>query len=290
MTHAGTVEKYTPGLSTIDIPDLIPASRLKNPEQAVDFVNQRGFIFFWPLKPIRFPSLWTAAAGDRPVADAHDDPGHVTWGWKDSLLGQKRWYYAKILRRRGTFLSNQLLPYFYALSENYGSPEEDYLIQYQEGHLTQEARQVYEVLLDRGPLDTIALRKAAHLTSRESETRFNKALDQLMAISTSCRSALRKPAAGITPTCMTRYPISIPNLPEQARPIAQPAARVEILTWYFQFRGCCHRFRIFNACFNGKRILFRRHLDKLVATGIIQDDIDAGRADGRDTMHLRQLL
>ena len=79
-------------------------------------------------------------AGDRPVADAHDDPGHVSWGWKDTLLGQKRVYYARVIKKRNTFLSLEALPYFYALSPNYGSPEEDYLIDYEAGRLTAEAR------------------------------------------------------------------------------------------------------------------------------------------------------
>ncbi len=61
--------------------------RVKTLEEAVEFVNQRGFVFFWPIKDITLPSLWAAVAGDRPVAEAHDDPGHVTWGWKDAQLG-----------------------------------------------------------------------------------------------------------------------------------------------------------------------------------------------------------
>lgn len=158
-----------------------PGLRLHSADQAVDYVNQRGFIYFWPIKGILLPSLWVAAAGDRPVADAHDDPGHVTWDWKDSLLGQRRWYYAKVLRRRATIISLALAPYFYALSENYGSPEEDYLTIYEQGRLTLEAKLVYEALLDHGPLDTVALRQAARLTSRESEARFNKAISDLQA-------------------------------------------------------------------------------------------------------------
>ena len=51
------------------------------------------------------PSLWVAVAGDRPVPDEHDDPGHVTWGWKDGLLGKRRWYYGRVLRKRNTFIS-----------------------------------------------------------------------------------------------------------------------------------------------------------------------------------------
>jgi hypothetical protein len=156
-----------------------PGNRLRTRDEAVEFVNQRGFVLFWPIKGITYPSLWTAVAGDRPVADAHDDPGHVTWGWKDALLGSRAWYYAKVLRKKSTMISLEVVPYFYALSENYGAPEEDYLTIYEQGRLTQEAKAVYEALLDHGPLDTIALRKAARLTSRESESRFSKALTDL---------------------------------------------------------------------------------------------------------------
>ena len=140
---------------------LPPAKRLSSPSQALTFVNQRGFVYFWPIKGIDLPSLWTAVAGDRPVADKHDDPGHITWGWKDGALDKKIWYYGKILRGKATMISLEVAPYFYALSENYGSPEEDYLIAYHEGRLTQASKQVYETLLDNGALNTLDLRKMA---------------------------------------------------------------------------------------------------------------------------------
>ncbi|MSP13309.1 MAG: hypothetical protein EXR62_10185 [Chloroflexi bacterium] len=47
-------------------------------EEAITYLNQRGFIFFWPIKDVVLPSLWGAVAGNRPVAAEHDDPGHVT--------------------------------------------------------------------------------------------------------------------------------------------------------------------------------------------------------------------
>ncbi len=113
--------------------NLPPQKRVASPAAALTFVNKRGFTYFWPIKGIDLPSLWTAVAGDRPVADKHDDPGHITWGWKDDALDKKIWYYGKILRGKATMISLEIAPYFYALSENYGSPEEDYLIAYQEG-------------------------------------------------------------------------------------------------------------------------------------------------------------
>jgi hypothetical protein len=99
---------------------LPPAPRIADPDQALAWVNQRGFVFFWPIKGITMPSLWVTVAGDRPVADAHDDPGHITWGWKDDALGKRRWYYSKLLRKKATIISLGIAPYFYALTENYG--------------------------------------------------------------------------------------------------------------------------------------------------------------------------
>ena len=68
---------------------LPPARPLASQAQALKFVEKRGFVFLWPIKGVELPSLWTAVAGDRPVAEAHDDPGHVTWGWKDDALSRR---------------------------------------------------------------------------------------------------------------------------------------------------------------------------------------------------------
>jgi hypothetical protein len=216
---------------------LAPEARLKRKEEAIEFVKERGFIYFWPIRDILLPSLWAAVAGDRPVADAHDDPGHVTWGWKDSLLGQQAWYYAKILRKKATMISMQVAPFFYALSENYGAPEEDYLTLYEQGRLTLEAKAVYEALLDHGPLDTITLRKTSHLTSRDSEARFNKALADLQA-------DFKVVPVGVTEAGAWHYAFSYeivarqyPDLIEQARYIGELDARRKLAELYFRSVG-----------------------------------------------------
>src|SRR5512147_646054 len=79
-----------------------PTQRLRSLKEAVKFVNTRGFVYFWPIKGVILPSLWVATAGDRPVPNDHDDPGQITWRWKDDALDKKVWYYAKILRRKAT--------------------------------------------------------------------------------------------------------------------------------------------------------------------------------------------
>ena len=126
-------------------------------------------------------------AGDRPVPDAHDDPAHVTWGWKDDALPKRIWYYAKILHRKATMISLDVVPYFYALSQNYGSPEEDHLVAYEEGRLTLAAKNIYDALLKEGSLDSISLRKAARMTSAK-ESEWNRALEDLQKDLRFCQS------------------------------------------------------------------------------------------------------
>lgn len=220
---------------------LDPARRLRSKEEAVQFVNERGFIFFWPIKGVLLPNLWTAVAGDRPVADEHDDPGHITWGWKDNLLDKRVWYYGRILRRRNSILSLDMLPFFYALSPNYGDPDEDYLLQYEQGLLTQESKLVYEALLKEGPLDSISLRRAARLASPENTSRFNRALDSL-------QFEFKVLPTGVAEAGAWRYAFIYdlthryyPNLVEQAGPISEPAARQELLDVYYRSLGAASR-------------------------------------------------
>ena len=157
---------------------LLPGKRLSNIEEALAFVEARGFIFFWPIKGVDLPSLWTAVAGERPVAEDHDDPGHVTWGWKDDMLGKKRWYYGKLLRGKATIVSLQYIPYFYALSERVGDLD-DYLLSYEEGKLTWEEKSIADALFNHGPLHTIDLRRRAFLATESSKSRFERALTAL---------------------------------------------------------------------------------------------------------------
>jgi hypothetical protein len=216
---------------------LQPGQHLTSQEQAIEFVNQRGFIYFWPIKDIVLPSLWAAVAGDRPVADEHDDPGHVTWGWKDGLLGKRKWYYAKVLRKRATMISLETAPYFYALSENYGDPQEDYQVQYMQGRLTQESKAIYETLLDKGVLDTVALRRATHMTSAESDARFNRALTELQADFKILPVAVTQAGAWNYAFAYDLVHRHFPNLPEEARFIQERQARRYLASLYFRSVG-----------------------------------------------------
>lgn len=214
-----------------------PGLRLHSPDQAVDFVNQRGFIFFWPIKNVSFPSLWAAVAGDRPVPDEHDDPGHVTWGWKDSLLGKRRWYYGRVLCKRNSMIALDVLPYFYALSPNYGNFEEDYLIDYEAGSLPLASKLIYEALLKEGPLDTIALRKKSGFTSRASDTEFNHALDNLQTTFRILPTGVADAGAWHYAFVYDLVPRHFPDLTERAHPITEPEARQKLIQLYLDSLG-----------------------------------------------------
>lgn len=247
----------------------LPALRLKSKEQAVDFVNERGFVYFWPITGIALPSLWDAAAGHRPVSDRRDDPGHVTWGWKDSLLGEGRCYYAKVLRKKATLIALGAAPYFYALSENYGAPEEDYLTQYQQGRLTQEAKAVYEAVLREGKLDTVALRKAARLAGDESAYRFGRALDELQAdfkilpVGVAEVGAWRY--AFIYDLATRRYP----DLADRARPIGRRVARRKLAELYFSSMGAAQLSDV-TKLFGWRTADANGAVDDLSAAGIVR--------------------
>jgi hypothetical protein len=247
--------------------NLPPSKRLSSQSQALTFVNKRGFVFFWPISGIDLPSLWAAVAGDRPVADAHDDPGHITWRWKDNALDKRIWYYAKILRRKATMISLDTAPYFYALSENYGSPEEDYLLAYEEGRMPQAAKQVYETLLKEGAMNTIDLRRAAKLANAK-ESEFNKALEIL-------QSDFKILPVGVAEAGAWKYsfiyeivPRHYPELPEKARKVGEGEARAKLLELYFKSVGAAQE-RDAVKLFGWKKELTARAVHSLSAKRIL---------------------
>jgi hypothetical protein len=214
-----------------------PELRLGDKEEAVEFVNERGFVYFWPIKGVTFPSLWTAVAGNRPVANAHDDPGHVTWGWKDEMLGKGRWHYGKILRGKATMIALAVLPYFYATSDNFGDPEDDYLQLYADGLLSREAKSIFEALLYEGPLDTVNLRRVIHMTGKASNSPFDRGLVALqrdfkiLPIGVSQSGGWRY---SFIYDCVHRV---YPDLPAEARQIAGGQAMKKLAGLYFESMG-----------------------------------------------------
>ena len=210
-----------------------PERRVQTIEEARAFVEEMGFCHFWPIKDIEMPNLFHAIAGRvRDVPNEHGDPDiSKCWGWKDSSLDKKWWYYGKLLRRRATLVSLKLLPYFYALSENFGDTR-DYLAEYEDGKMTAEAKQIYEAILEHGPLDTVRLRREARMSANSAKSRFDRALVELQV-------GLKVIPVGVAEAGAWNYAFvyeilqrHLPDLPAQARPIGRVEARRVLVQRY----------------------------------------------------------
>jgi hypothetical protein len=211
-----------------------PELALQTVDDAIAFLNDVGFCFLFPIKSVELPSLWDAVCGRvKPVPNEHHDP-HIqkTWGWKDTSLDKRWWYYGKLLRKKATLVSLELLPFFYAFSENYGDPANDYLQQYRDGRLSHEAKLIYEALLEHGPQHVIELRRLARLTGQSRKAAFQRALAELQA-------DLKILPVGIARAGAWRYAFIYeivsrwyPDLPERARPIRRDQARRVLVLRY----------------------------------------------------------
>jgi uncharacterized protein YcaQ len=103
--------------------------------------------------------------------------------------------------------------------------------------MTAEAKQIYEALLEKGPLDTVALRREARLTSRESDARFGRAL-------TALQVDFKVLPVGVAEAGAWRYAFvyeltarHLPEVVEAARTIQEPEAQHRLLEMYFRSVG-----------------------------------------------------
>jgi hypothetical protein len=210
-----------------------PERRVHTLDEAKGFLSEVGFCHLWPIQNIEMPNLFHAIAGRaRPVPHAHDDADlSACWGWKDDSLGKRWWYYGKMLRRKATLISIDMLPFFYACTENYGDLD-DYLQEYQAGTLSSEAKQIYEALLSHGPLDTIRLRRESWMSAESSKSRFERALVELQV-------GLKVLPIGVAEAGAWDYAFiydivqrHFPDLPEQARQIKRSTACRALISRY----------------------------------------------------------
>jgi uncharacterized protein YcaQ len=103
--------------------------------------------------------------------------------------------------------------------------------------MTQESRLIYEALLSKGVLDTIAIRKATHLTNRESDSRFNRAMTELQADFKILPVAVTQSGAWRYAFAYDLVHRHYPELPEKARYIQENKARQELARLYFRSVG-----------------------------------------------------
>jgi hypothetical protein len=205
--------------------------RLTSAEDIRRFVNDAGVGLLFPAQGIEMPNVYQAVAGfSKGMTAKHNDPAiSLTWGTKDRSLNQRWWYYGKLIKGKATLVSLDLLPSFYALSENFGS-DDDYLLEYEAGTLSNDAKNIYEALLRHGPMHAIELKRKSNLYGDELKGKFDKALNELQV-------GLKVMPTGVAEAGAWRYAfiydIVSRWLPEQtkaAQAISRGEARANILS------------------------------------------------------------
>jgi uncharacterized protein YcaQ len=154
--------------------------------------------------------------------------------------------------------------------------------------MTLEARLVYEVLLRQGPLDTIALRRAARLTSPDSTGRFNKAVDDL-------QMEFKILPVGIAETGAWRYAFiydvtthHMPEVQEQSRFIAEPEAQRFLLNQYYESVGASQLDRAARL-FGWPPVQAQRAAQALVSAGVLVNGVSMAGVPG-EWLAARQLV
>ncbi|OGO05400.1 MAG: hypothetical protein A2Y73_08330, partial [Chloroflexi bacterium RBG_13_56_8] len=230
--------------------------------------------FLFGEKGVEIPTLWAAVSGSRrPVPHHHHDPDlGNTWHWKDTLPARGAVFYGKLLRKKPTLISLQMLPYFYALSPNYGDVE-DYLLQYEEGKLTVEAKNVYEALLEHGAMATSRLRQLAGLRGGgDNARRFERAITEL-------QTELKIAKVGISDANRWGYAYvydlflrQFPEVSTSARDINQEEAMRTLLLRYL-YNVVAQSEKATQGLFRWEPWEWERIVAQLVARGSIRTDM-----------------
>ncbi len=153
--------------------------KVKTAADAVNFIDAVGYCLLFPIKNLPLPSLYFAAARRYPVT--WDKYTEKIWRWKDELGRQRRAFYAKYFKGRGTFISLKLLPHFLALHETAAAPA-DHQHFYAAGRISQDACTVWAALARHGPLATLELRNTCKMDSKAGNVRFKRAMLQLQRL------------------------------------------------------------------------------------------------------------
>lgn len=212
-----------------------PDLRVRSEQEALTFLNDVKLATLFSARDMELPCLWEAICGGaRPIPEHHNDPElGLTWEWKDTLPARKSILYGKFLRKKPVFISLGLLPHFYALSGNFGE-EEDCLLQYQDGLLSEEAKRIYEVLLTEGPLPTSHIRRLARMAGKDVASRFDRAVTELQMgyhiVKVGISDANRWGYCYVYDLLMRQFPEQV----AAARAIPEDEASESILTAYLE--------------------------------------------------------
>lgn len=153
-----------------------PRRRVKTAADVVKFIDAAGFCLLFPNKNVALPSLYFAVTGRVPIH--WDIAVDKLWKWKDDLPRQRRAFYSKYFKKRGTFISVEMLPYFLAMEGAALEPRGAARL-YAAGRITDDARTIWEALENHGALATLELRQVCKMETVAGNKRYKRAMLEL---------------------------------------------------------------------------------------------------------------
>jgi len=153
--------------------------RVATHTDAVRFIDAVGYCLLFPIKNLSLPSLYYAVARRQPIT--WDSYTEKIWEWKGSLGRQRRAFYTKYFKGRGTFISLKLLPHFLAMRDSAADASHAEAF-YRAGRISADARSIWEALAANGPLATLELRHACRMDSKPGNIRFKRAMASLQCL------------------------------------------------------------------------------------------------------------
>ena len=149
-----------------------PELRVETAAEAERFIDSIGFCSTMTDARRPGPSLYIAVCGRRdafmPRNVQKDPESNLTWYIKDEVMRRGRFYYAKLVRARSTFIAPRLIRHFNAL---WGIPRRK-----EAELLSPNARAILKVLRKEWEMGTRDLRVESGVTNR---AQFSRAIDEL---------------------------------------------------------------------------------------------------------------
>ena len=206
-----------------------PRKRIKTAGDAVCFIDSAGFCMLFPVKNVALTSLYSAMTGRAPIE--WDLATEKLWKWKDELPQQRRAFYSKYFKGRGTFISLKMLPYFLAMEGTAleaGGPAR----LYERGRVSADGRALWEALENHGALATLELRQVCGMETVAGNKRYKRAILQLARALVIVHSGVEQETGA---WASSRFELTVRAFAKEARKarhISREAARAELARKY----------------------------------------------------------
>lgn len=150
--------------------------RVRTPAEAVKYIDAVGYCMLFPVDKVPLPALYSIVARRDPRDGVYFDTSFERiWKWKDDLPRQRRAFYGKYFRGKGTLISRSQLPNFLVVQQSAVAPG-DHQRFYRAGRIQDDARMIWVALEEHGPLATLELRSACRMDTVTGNIRFKRAV------------------------------------------------------------------------------------------------------------------